>query len=52
MYTRINYLKNLCAAGWDEDEFIVTFDHEHYANHFEVIYVAEILLATVMPYMY
>ncbi|KAG8079490.1 hypothetical protein GUJ93_ZPchr0007g6091 [Zizania palustris] len=34
-YSRINYLKNLSAAGWDEVDFIVTFDHEHYTNHFE-----------------
>ncbi|KAG8065014.1 hypothetical protein GUJ93_ZPchr0004g39455 [Zizania palustris] len=34
-YSRINYLKNLIAAGWDEVDFIVTFDHEHYTNHFE-----------------
>jgi hypothetical protein len=43
-YTRINYLKNLNAALWNEDEFIVTFDHEHYTNHFEVIYVVQYVL--------
>ncbi|XP_020400245.1 uncharacterized protein [Zea mays] len=34
-YTRINYLKNLSASLWDEDQFIVSLDHEHYTNHFE-----------------
>jgi hypothetical protein len=48
----IKYLKNLSAALWNEDEFIINFDHEHYTDHFEVIYVAEILPAMVMPYMY
>jgi hypothetical protein len=51
-YTRINYLKNLSAALWNKDEFIISFDHEHYTNHFEVIYAAKILLPMVMSYMY
>jgi hypothetical protein len=51
-YTRINYLKNLSTALWNEDEFIISFDHEYYTNHFEVIYVAKILLSMVMSYMY
>jgi hypothetical protein len=29
-YTRINYLKNLSVALWDENEFIVSLDYEHY----------------------
>ena len=26
----------LSAAGWDEDNFIITLDHEHYTNHVAV----------------
>ncbi|PAN24276.1 hypothetical protein PAHAL_4G146200 [Panicum hallii] len=33
MYARINYLKNLSAPLWDEDEFIVSLDHDHYKGH-------------------
>jgi hypothetical protein len=51
-YTIINYLKNLSVALWNEDEFIISFDQEHYTNHFEVIYVAKILLPMVMSYIY
>jgi hypothetical protein len=29
-YTRIKYLKNLSNALWDENEFIVSLNHEHY----------------------
>jgi hypothetical protein len=36
IYVRINYLRNLSAAGWDEDNFIVYFHHGHYTNHMEV----------------
>lgn len=32
-YTRIKYLKNLSVALWDENEFIVSLDHEHYKVH-------------------
>ncbi|PUZ45973.1 hypothetical protein GQ55_7G006100 [Panicum hallii var. hallii] len=32
-YTRINYLKNLSAALWYEDEFIVSLDHDHYKGY-------------------
>jgi hypothetical protein len=35
-YTRINYLKNLSAALWDEDEFIVSLDHDHYKERMAV----------------
>jgi hypothetical protein len=35
-YTRIKYLKNLSAALWDENEFIVSLDHEHYKEHMAV----------------
>jgi hypothetical protein len=35
-YVRINYLRNLSVAGWDEDNFIVSFHHDHYTNHMEV----------------
>jgi hypothetical protein len=32
-YITINYLKNLTAALWNENEFIVSQDHEHYKGH-------------------
>jgi cupin superfamily acireductone dioxygenase involved in methionine salvage len=54
-YTRINYLMNLSAALWDEDQFIITFDHEHYTNHFEVRCVAAFffyLFLLLLFYMY
>jgi hypothetical protein len=35
-YSRINYLRNLSGALWDENQFILSFDHEHYTNYFEV----------------
>jgi hypothetical protein len=35
-YTRIKYLKNLSVALWDENEFIVSLDHEHYKEHMVV----------------
>jgi hypothetical protein len=35
-YTKINQLRNLSAALWDEDSFIISLDHEHYTNQFEV----------------
>ena len=38
-YTRINQLRNLSAALWDENMFIITLDHEHYTNHMEVLIV-------------
>jgi hypothetical protein len=37
-YNRINYLRNLSAASWDEDQFIISLNYEHYTNHFEVKY--------------
>ena len=41
-YVRINYLMNLSASLWDEDNFIVSLDHEHYTNHMEVQIVASL----------
>jgi hypothetical protein len=37
-YNMINYLRNLSAASWDEDQFIISLNHEHYTNHFVVKY--------------
>jgi hypothetical protein len=37
-YSRINQLRNLSAALWNEDLFIISLDNEHYTNHFEVKY--------------
>jgi hypothetical protein len=42
-YTRINYLRKLSATLWDEDQFIITLDCEHYTNHFEVKYVVALI---------
>ena len=41
-YVRINSLRGLSGALWDEDQFIISLDHEHYKNHFEVKVVAAI----------
>ena len=35
-YGRINSLRRLSAAGWDEDNFIITLDHEHYTDYVAV----------------
>jgi hypothetical protein len=43
-YTKINQLRNLSAALWDEDLFIISLDHEHYTNHFEV----KLLLSSIL----
>ncbi|KAK3146746.1 hypothetical protein QOZ80_3BG0271210 [Eleusine coracana subsp. coracana] len=32
-YAKINSLKRLSAAGWDEDNSMITLDHEHYAGY-------------------
>ncbi|WVZ58505.1 hypothetical protein U9M48_008776 [Paspalum notatum var. saurae] len=32
-YNKINQLRNLSAALWDEDNFIISLDHEHYTAH-------------------
>jgi hypothetical protein len=37
-YSRINQLRNLSVALWNEDLFIISLNHEHYTNHFEVKY--------------
>jgi membrane-associated HD superfamily phosphohydrolase len=35
-YVKINQLRSLSGALWDEDQYIISLDHEHYRNHFEV----------------
>jgi hypothetical protein len=35
-YTRNKYFNNLSVALWDENEFIVSLDHEHYKEHMAV----------------
>uniref|UniRef100_A0A0A9HHM3 Myb/SANT-like domain-containing protein n=1 Tax=Arundo donax TaxID=35708 RepID=A0A0A9HHM3_ARUDO len=32
-YAKINRLRKTSAAGWDEDNCIITLNPEHYANH-------------------
>ncbi|KAJ1284199.1 hypothetical protein BS78_03G186800 [Paspalum vaginatum] len=32
-YNKINKLRNLSAALWDEDNFIISLDHEHYTEY-------------------
>ncbi|XP_062227479.1 uncharacterized protein LOC133925635 [Phragmites australis] len=32
-YNKINQLRKLSAALWDEDNFIISLDHEHYADY-------------------
>ncbi|PUZ38071.1 hypothetical protein GQ55_9G167600 [Panicum hallii var. hallii] len=34
-YGQINQLRGLSGALWDEDQYIISLDHEHYQNHFE-----------------
>lgn len=34
-YAKINRLRKLSASGWDEDNFVITLDAEHYNNHVE-----------------
>lgn len=36
-YAKINTLRRLSAAGWDEDNFFITLDHEHYTKYVGVI---------------
>jgi hypothetical protein len=44
----------LSASLWDEDQFIISLDHEHYTNHFEVIYIdsSYFLLNAMLMSMY
>ena len=32
-YAKISRLRKLSAAGWDEDNYIITLDAEHYNNY-------------------
>ncbi|KAJ1278691.1 hypothetical protein BS78_04G097600 [Paspalum vaginatum] len=32
-FQRLNKLKNISGAGWDEDNFIITLDEDHYNNY-------------------
>ncbi|PVH47584.1 hypothetical protein PAHAL_4G093400 [Panicum hallii] len=34
-YVKINQLRSLSGALWDEEQYIISLDHEHYRNHFE-----------------
>ncbi|PUZ56995.1 hypothetical protein GQ55_5G393100 [Panicum hallii var. hallii] len=36
-YVKINQLKSLSGALWDEEQYIISLDHEHYRNHFESV---------------
>jgi methionine salvage enolase-phosphatase E1 len=35
-YTKINLLKKISGAIWDEDHFIISLDHDHYTSYMEV----------------
>jgi hypothetical protein len=35
-YARINILKNKSASCWDDENFIIRWDHEMYTSHFKV----------------
>ncbi|KAJ1262110.1 hypothetical protein BS78_02G227500 [Paspalum vaginatum] len=35
-FAKINRLRKLSAAGWDEDNFVITLDADHYNSHVEV----------------
>ncbi|KAL5664764.1 hypothetical protein ACJX0J_024872, partial [Zea mays] len=32
-YAKINRLRKLSVASWNEDNYMLTLDHEHYANY-------------------
>ena len=36
IYKEIVHLKSLSGALWDEDNFMIVLDHEHYTNHIKV----------------
>lgn len=40
-YAKINNLKKLSAALWNEDNFIIGLDHEHLTNHLKVLAAAK-----------
>lgn len=35
-YTKINQLRKLSGANFDEDNYVISLDHEHYTNHIKV----------------
>lgn len=35
-YTKINQLRKVSGANFDEDNYVISLDHEHYANHIKV----------------
>ncbi len=35
-YSKIADLRKLSAALWDDDNFIISLDHKHYADHIKV----------------
>jgi hypothetical protein len=35
-YAKINRLRKLSVASWNEDNYMLTLDHEHYANYVQV----------------
>lgn len=35
-FEKLNKLRKLSAAGWDETNFIITLDEEHYNNYVAV----------------
>jgi hypothetical protein len=43
-YAKINRLRKLSAASWNEDNYMITLDHEHYANYVQVSLFLHVLL--------
>ena len=35
-YAKINRLRKVSGALWDEDNFIISLDHEHYTDYIQV----------------
>jgi methionine salvage enolase-phosphatase E1 len=35
-YTKINQLRKISGAIWDEDHFIISLDHDNYTSYMEV----------------
>ena len=55
-YSKINALRKLSAALWDEENFIISLDHEHYTSYIKgklqqlFIFIACLILPLIMVY--
>jgi hypothetical protein len=43
-YAKIKRLRKLSAASWNEDNYMIALDHEHYANYVQVPLLLHVLL--------